>query len=391
MRRSAILAFFLAAAAPAAAWDSHGELTRLALSGLPAMAETVLPETLEEYLAAVRYPGGLPAFLRDNQLNPKASFVYRAGEGPGVPLPLLAAAATYADEPDWEMDNGLFQAYPGLWKPQYRYMVGAPEGLQTRAVRHMFWPRGYLSEPAAGGRVPVHNAEPLGLAHERAERYFKLSRQAFAEGHHYWGARFLGWSLHYVEDLTQPFHAVQLPAFELLRFVPGGGIDLEKTTRTVAFYHLSVDGFAGAGYRGHVTPAAKARLEAALAGADAAPFAGALRLAEDTAMEASGGAKRLALAAEAFFPEPTDAHLADPVARVWGPGYWQEVAALMASEPEAGEAFLRQVEARLRAFGPRARGLAAAALDRGAPTARLDRAKMLERVDRILQRAIIVP
>lgn len=32
-----------------------------------------------------------------------------------------------------------------------------------------------------------------------------------SSGHPYWGYRFLGWALHYVQDLTQPYHAKALP------------------------------------------------------------------------------------------------------------------------------------------------------------------------------------
>ena len=39
----------------------------------------------------------------------------------------------------------------------------------------------------------------------------ELAELAFSTGHDYWGWRFLGWGLHYVGDLTQPYHAIPLP------------------------------------------------------------------------------------------------------------------------------------------------------------------------------------
>ncbi len=39
----------------------------------------------------------------------------------------------------------------------------------------------------------------------------KLSAFAFQTGHPYWGWRFMGWGLHYLADLTQPYHATVLP------------------------------------------------------------------------------------------------------------------------------------------------------------------------------------
>jgi hypothetical protein len=49
----------------------------------------------------------------------------------------------------------------------------------------------------------------------RAYQYLGLARLAFATGHPYWGYRFLGWGVHHVQDLTQPYHAKPLPGVEL--------------------------------------------------------------------------------------------------------------------------------------------------------------------------------
>lgn len=45
----------------------------------------------------------------------------------------------------------------------------------------------------------------------RIHLYRKLSEFAFQTGHPYWGWRFMGWGLHYLADLTQPYHATVLP------------------------------------------------------------------------------------------------------------------------------------------------------------------------------------
>ncbi|HHM5924063.1 TPA: phospholipase, partial [Pseudomonas aeruginosa] len=49
----------------------------------------------------------------------------------------------------------------------------------------------------------------------RAYQYFGLSRFAFANGHPYWGYRFLGWGMHYIQDITQPYHSTPLPGASL--------------------------------------------------------------------------------------------------------------------------------------------------------------------------------
>jgi hypothetical protein len=51
----------------------------------------------------------------------------------------------------------------------------------------------------------------------RIHLYKKLSELAFQSGHPYWGWRFMGWGLHYLADLTQPYHATVLPGVSTSR------------------------------------------------------------------------------------------------------------------------------------------------------------------------------
>src|SRR5690606_10547389 len=41
----------------------------------------------------------------------------------------------------------------------------------------------------------------------RAAMYRALSRFAAETSHPYWAALFMGWGLHYVQDMTQPYHS----------------------------------------------------------------------------------------------------------------------------------------------------------------------------------------
>jgi hypothetical protein len=50
---------------------------------------------------------------------------------------------------------------------------------------------------------------------QRVALYRALAQTAFSTGHPYWGWRFLGWALHYVGDLSQPYHTVPLPGVSL--------------------------------------------------------------------------------------------------------------------------------------------------------------------------------
>jgi hypothetical protein len=64
-----------------------------------------------------------------------------------------------------------------------------------------------------------------------------------------WGFRLLGWALHYIQDLTQPFHVVQLPRLSLvpwgilLSWKPKEAFQklIHETTRTIGNYHFAFE------------------------------------------------------------------------------------------------------------------------------------------------------
>ncbi len=385
MRRAALAGLVgLLLAGPARAWDRHEEITAAALRGVAGLDRGVVPETLESYLAATGRPG-LDAFLRARRMNPTTRFAYRVGEVDGSTIALRAVIAGYADEPDWSMDQQLFDFYPELWKDDYLYMVGSKNGYQTRVFRHAYWPAGFLKPPPPGSHVPVADATPLGEAPERAQLFFDLSREAFTQGHPYWGARFLAWSLHYVEDLTQPFHAVQVPSMDYLRVKPDGSFDFEATARTLAYYHLAVDGFPTHAGDGSAGQAIHDEVDGALSGADAARVSSARELALVAAARSAHAALKLSDAAEDLFPEPDAAALADPLNAVYNPGFWRQV---RGAGGKTSEAFMRRLEPLLSWQGAAIRGLVLADLP---PPPSLARRDLAARVLRGIQRLLSDP
>jgi enoyl-CoA hydratase/carnithine racemase len=75
-----------------------------------------------------------------------------------------------------------------------------------------------------------------------------LARLAFATGHSYWGYRFLGWGLHHVQDLTQPYHAKPLPGVDLANLLllegkalAGFTADKQASIERVATRHMEVE------------------------------------------------------------------------------------------------------------------------------------------------------
>ncbi len=85
--------------------------------------------------------------------------------------------------------------------------------LPTQAPFHM----GYYCESgliyAAAGFVK--RTYPLLRLHQ----YQGLSELAFQSGHPYWGWRFAGLAMHYVQDMTQPYHASLAPGFGTARLI----------------------------------------------------------------------------------------------------------------------------------------------------------------------------
>lgn len=139
----------------------------------------------------------------------------RLAEGESVSA--LDVLATASAEPDYGLDLGLYSD------------SGTPFGLRYGFGRQPF------GDPAVeyGSQAPFH----MGFHHEarivflaasflrntqpeaRIALFSALARDAFATGHGYWGWRFSGWALHYVQDLTQPYHASVLPGVSTLRMI----------------------------------------------------------------------------------------------------------------------------------------------------------------------------
>ncbi|TGJ99771.1 phospholipase [Leptospira semungkisensis] len=126
----------------------------------------------------------------------------------------LEVLATAGDEPDFGLDLNLFVDNGEEIGKDYNF------GIQSFGDSKIYY----------STQVPFH----IGYYHEspiiflaadfltrtypryRVFQFQTLSRYAFQTGHKYWGYRFLGWGMHYVGDLTQPYHARVLPNYGTL-------------------------------------------------------------------------------------------------------------------------------------------------------------------------------
>lgn len=142
----------------------------------------------------------------------------------GQQVSALDVLASASDEPDYGLDLGLWSNNPGGKELAYGF---GPQPFGNPALEY-------------SSQAPFH----MGFFHEspivyraaaflrrtypeyRIHLYQTLARHAFATGHAYWGWRFAGWALHYIQDLTQPYHAAVLPGVSVPRMLWINALDL---------------------------------------------------------------------------------------------------------------------------------------------------------------------
>ena len=168
-----------------------------------------------------RGPQGAETILRESAVstlpenaNASPKFV---GINIGDHVPALAVVASASDEPDYGLDINLWEDSPSEWGKVYglgKLPFGNPAlSYSTQAPLHMgFYHQDWLIFKAAPF---VKRTLPM----LRVYQYSTLASLAFQTGHPYWGWRFAGLALHYVQDLTQPYHASLAPgnsSFQLI-------------------------------------------------------------------------------------------------------------------------------------------------------------------------------
>jgi hypothetical protein len=129
----------------------------------------------------------------------------------------LAVVASASDEPDYGLDINLWEDSPSDWGKRYGFgklPFGNPSlAFSTQAPFHM----AFLHE----SRVLYAAAPFLQRTYPllRVHQFTTLSALAFRTGHAYWGWRFAGLALHYLQDLTQPYHANLAPGESTLKLL----------------------------------------------------------------------------------------------------------------------------------------------------------------------------
>lgn len=136
-------------------------------------------------------------------------------EGEMVAPLLVISSAT--NEPDYGLDLGLFEDNNTWWGDIYGFgtqTFGNPNlEYGTQAPFHM----GFYHESGL-----VFAAAPFlrrTFVEYRIHLYQTLAEYAFNNNQPYWGYRFMGWAMHYIGDLSVPYHASVLPGVSALRMI----------------------------------------------------------------------------------------------------------------------------------------------------------------------------
>lgn len=132
---------------------------------------------------------------------------------PGELVSVTEVLATASNEPDYGLDIGLWEDNGTAHGQRYGFgkqPFGNPAlEFSSQAPFHMgFYHESPITYALAGF---LRNTYP----EYRIHLYRTLASHALKTGHDYWGWRFAGWAMHYVGDLTQPYHARVLPGYSL--------------------------------------------------------------------------------------------------------------------------------------------------------------------------------
>jgi hypothetical protein len=129
----------------------------------------------------------------------------------------MAVLYSANDEPDYGFDLGLFEDNNTPQGNEYGF------GVQPFGDPNLEY----------GSQAPFH----MGFYHEakivfffgpflkktlpelRINQFRSLAEFAFESNNPYWGYRFMGWGMHYLGDLSMPYHAVALPGVSPLKMI----------------------------------------------------------------------------------------------------------------------------------------------------------------------------
>lgn len=166
----------------------------------------------------------------------------------GQQVAVLEVIASASGEPDDGLDIGVWEDNGTPYGRVYGFgkqPFGDPAlEFSSQAPFHMgFYHESPIIYKAAGFLRRTYPEYRIHL-------YQSLAKFALQTGHPYWGWRFAGWALHYVQDLTQPYHATVLPGVSTARMLWINAVDIagwhgpkERAIRLVSNRHLALENY----------------------------------------------------------------------------------------------------------------------------------------------------
>lgn len=148
---------------------------------------------------------------------------------PGELVSPLAVLATATDEPDYGLDTFVWEDSPTGWGKQWGLGTQPFGNPGSAAASQTPFGMGFFFEDRM-----LYTVAPWAkrsMVQARYYQYSSLSALALRTGHDYWGWRFAGLALHYLQSLTQPYHA---------RLAPG-----ESNAKLLAYNTLARMGLPG--------------------------------------------------------------------------------------------------------------------------------------------------
>lgn len=314
-----------------------------------------------------------------------------AGESPFVALregetvSPLAVVATASDEPDYGLDIGVWEDNDTAHGASYgfgRQPFGNPAlDFGTQAPFHMgFYDESPIIYAAAGFLKRTYPEYRIHL-------YRTLALHAFRSGHDYWGWRFAGWAMHYIQDLTQPYHARVLPGVGTLRMLWINALDIagwpdakNRAITLVSNRHLALENFQRTALVAeHLDAAGGGPLLRSLSGEggeDGAVAASDAAAASPLPLFGESDARTLVARRAAQAADALDRAIATalPSKYVDDPAFEFGVdargidlnAQLAGTDPAAHDAMVRALEPLMRAYGAHTRAFARTMLASGA-------------------------
>lgn len=173
----------------------------------------VQPDAVTPYDPARALPWSAVSTLREPVFNFHRFNRLETGDS----VAAITVLSTASDEPDNGVDINCWDDSPSEWGPRYRFgklPFGNPAlDFSTQSPFHM----GFFHQSAIIYKAAPFVARTYPLL--RIHQFFGLAQLAFRTGHAYWGWRFAGMAMHYVQDLTQPYHASLFPGVATYRLI----------------------------------------------------------------------------------------------------------------------------------------------------------------------------